>query len=391
MAWGDVLGALGAGMAGVSHAYEGEMAQRDKERLQQLHDETLQMIAQIGAKKATDVEEIRSEAKRQHDKALQVMNELTNSTKVTVAKTNEEKAEQIAKWYNDRHINETEMILLNRLTLAEYNNQAAQKRVETQQAGATERTNLQQTGANYRTGAQVKGRFDVERYKELNANQREAARNLQRGYATDLRYRYQHGPYAALLGADANKPMGPSFQDYLYQQTAQPDEPLNLGFGGGGARMPAGGGAAAPAPRFDQFDVDPMFRPSGSMPSMGAPTPAPPPQPQASPGGAPGGAAAAPDPYANIDPETLRSSLPDQLIMRPGDLASGMTGGRLNVEPATLPSRPSAPATPAKMSEADKQQKAADLGRRIKAARQAGQFKLMNDLADELDALISQK
>src|SRR5215471_9237401 len=135
MAWGDVLGALGAGMAGVSQGYAAETAQRDKERLQKLHDETLQMIAQIGAKKATDVEEIRSEAKRRHDQALQVMNELTNSTKVAVAKDNNEKAKQIAQWYNDRHITETEMILLNRMSLAEYNDAAAQKRMETRVQG----------------------------------------------------------------------------------------------------------------------------------------------------------------------------------------------------------------------------------------------------------------
>src|SRR5215471_8608954 len=363
MAWGDVLGALGAGMAGVSHAYEGEMAQRDKERLQQLHDETLQMIAQIGAKKATDVEEIRSEAKRQHDKALQVMNELTNSTKVTVAKDNNDKKAQIAQWYNDRHINETEMILLNRLSLAEYNANAAGERNE-RTAQATE----------YAADTAAQSRRDVAGINQTGQTQRQRERMPLDIYKAEGRYKY--GAPGARRGSSRRNqgPTTPSFSQWQGGKMDSGDFNLDLATARSGGAAPQTGTGAGPyapppnlmeTPDFSSFDVSPMFQPSSAMPSMGP----------------------APAPAAPATPPGVNPSLGDVGTFPPSAFGPGLTGGRTFYE-AALPAAASSPAPapaataqpPTSMTDAQKKARVSELQKRYEDARANGRFQEMRSI-----------
>lgn len=97
----------------------------------------------------------------------------------------------------------TQWLIDGRITVAEYNAQAAMKRVEAQQTGANTRTGMQQTGANARNAASITGAKERNDADNKAAGERNAATNtagLERTHAAGDEARKTKGTPSADAG-----------------------------------------------------------------------------------------------------------------------------------------------------------------------------------------------
>src|SRR5262245_44717035 len=393
MAWGDILGGIGAVAEGVNKNYMADKELASRERIAKAQDDSRNQIALMNAgsreRMARDATATKLQLQADKDSALYKLRQLVNAGNVDVQRLKNEGMAYVRELENEGILDREDRHGITLINLKNIDkeiqtekNEAAQKRVETQQAGA-----------NLRNTENVKGRFDVANMKELNANQREAARNLQRAFSTEQHYGYQHGP-AAMFGDQ--KYIGQRFGDWLGSQAAAglPSSPFSGGARGfrqqdTGDTMPLppsqdrGLPPIQPPPgAFDQFEVNPMFRPSSAMPSMGAPPPTPPtPQPQ------PPQSMAAPPPAAPPTADFM-ASLPDQSVMPSralGAAGAPLMGRDVGIEkPPPIPTATGRPP----LTEELKRQAFSELQRRIADAQRRRDTKQLQSLQQQLEELL---
>ena len=396
MAWGDVMAGIGAAAGGVNQVYQAERERQSKEKINELREEVRQMIAQAGNKSREGIADVKArtdlEKTERNIKAKQVLGELRASTDLTIATNHDEKTKQIADALNQNRIDINEATLLNRLTLAEWNNEAAQKRTETT-AGATK----------YAADVGAASRQEVANITQAGEKERADKDRQVRMWTGDLRYRYPHGPGAWLLG-DV-KPTGPSFNAWQSGKTDSGDFDLDLAAErsgqAAGAHRPSRGNVTGFSPSLE-------FSPSGSMPPMGPAVP-----PPAAPPAAPPPAAAAMSPSGAPPPE-LPPGLPG--VMPTNQLKADLFGGFQKPSalptPTGIPAAPAAPVKPAapvggatlqnapppgsyppggaesEAVEYLKKQKSRELMTQLQAAKDKGDFKRMRVLQQQLEALL---
>src|SRR5262245_2532318 len=348
MAWGDVLGAIGAAAGGVNQTLQLERERASKERMNQLTNEIRQMIADTTAQSRRDVADINADAKRNHDQTILLAQDLKNAGNLAVAKDNNERARQVTQMVTDRIISEGEANRLNRLTLAEYNNIAAQQRTETLVEG---RQNVANTQAGARVQAAniaAQGGRDVAQITQGGQNYRFNEMMPLRQYMAEQR-RYPRGSAAAAAvraaGGDVSQPaFGPTYQDYLRTRNQPPQATPSSAPAFSPSRT--WGTAATPA--------QPALPPTPELPGMDLPPTPPPPAPPALP---------APPP-----------------MQPPGMLPADQVYGGM----------PTPRGTTSALSESRLEEQANSLMSRIEALNKQGEFKAARALRDQLAALLKQ-
>jgi len=406
MAWGDILGGIGAAAGGVQDAYRYEKDLRARQELARQQEELRVMLAKIGAESRENVAETGAQAKRdvaeRNARTKITVQELVNTSDLEEIKSKGEWDTKIQELRNKGKINEVEAEGLYRTNIAEINRQIAAARDLSNERRATTAANATTEAA--RTAAQ--SRVDVANVNQSHADTRSEKELAQKGYGLELRYRYPHGPGAWMMDPSDIKPFGPSWGEY--QSTAKPQA---------APARPAPRPDLLKPPSFDQFNVGPMFKSSPSMPSMNAPSAPSAPSSSTLPLGTPPPAAAmaprvgttlAPRPSEQEFGAALTQALgpptrgtPPVLDPSYGDpgsidnisrMSRGMIGPPAAPAAAPLAPSPAAPPVAAKPPQTEErlQQQARDVMAQIQAANQKGEFQRARALKQILEDLLKQ-
>jgi hypothetical protein len=405
MAWGDILGGIGAAAGGVQQAYQFERELRAKEKLAQQQTELKEMLAKIGAESKEKVAEIGAGAKRdvaeRNASARLTVQELANVGQLDIAKTRGEFERQIAELHAQNRITTTEMQNLNRLDLAEVNRQIQAAHDVSGERRATTAAEASKYGADTRSEAQ---HYTVDTEEAGRQKRWEGDQPLKQ-YGTEMKIRFPRGAQMR-----RNAPQAPTMGEWQAQKAAGglPPSPFGPSATATGAAAAAGGGSsgslfgpevgatmpppmpsrALPAQAMDPLAADAMqqappmftapdfqmgkpagpspFGPSPVMPSMNGPAPAP---------------------AAVLPPGQAAASGAMRGMWGPVlDALEGGGGFKSAAPPAAATPAPAA--APPVSDNKRKMDTAADLMRRITTAEGAGDFKTGRALRQVLGDLL---